>query len=61
MEQVTKMFDEMKTLWTEFETNHSIYVEKKNKAAAGRARKAINEMKKLVTKYKQESVASAKA
>ena len=34
--------------------------EKQNKAAAGRARKAINELKKIVTDYKKASVEEGK-
>jgi len=41
--------------------NHAIYEEKGNKAAAARARKAINEMKKHVTAYKKASVDHVKA
>lgn len=52
---------ELETLWTEFHTNHEIYATKGNKAAAGRARKAINELKKHVTSYKKASVEHAKS
>jgi len=51
----------LETLWTEFSENHAIYEEKGNKAAAARARKAINEMKKHVTAYKKASVEQVKA
>jgi hypothetical protein len=52
---------ELDTLWKEFTENHSIYEVKGNKAAAGRARKAINEIKKHVTAYKKASVDHVKA
>ena len=52
---------ELETLWNEFSENHAIYEEKGNKAAAARARKAINEMKKHVTAYKKASVDHVKA
>ena len=52
---------ELETLWKEFDENHSIYQDKGNKAAAGRARKAINEIKKHVTAYKKASVEHVKA
>ena len=52
---------ELETLWKEFSENHAIYEEKGNKAAAARARKAINEMKKHVTAYKKASVEHVKA
>lgn len=47
-------------LWKEFNDNHAIYETKGNKAAAGRARKAINEIKKHVTAYKKASVEHVK-
>jgi hypothetical protein len=52
---------EMENLWKEFSENHAIYETKGNKAAAGRARKAINELKKHVTAYKKASVEQIKA
>lgn len=54
------LFQSLKTNWTEFENQHSVYVGKGTKAAAGRARKAIQELKKLVTEYKKASVESTK-
>lgn len=53
-------FDTMKQLWETFETNHNEFVAKGNKAAAGRARKAINELKKHVTPYKKASMEEVK-
>jgi len=50
----------MKTLWEAFEENHSTFTDKGNKAAATRARKAIGELKKLVTGYRKESVIESK-
>ena len=40
--------------------NHEIYVEKGNKSAGARARKALGEIKKLVTPYKKTSVEESK-
>ena len=57
---VSELFDDMKALWAEFESNHQVFAEKGNKAAAGRARKAINELKKHVTGYKKASVEAGK-
>ena len=54
------LFTQMKALWDTFESNHNEYATKKNKAAAGRARKAINELKKHVTAYKKASVEEVK-
>ena len=44
-------------LWTEFSIEHS----KTSKAAHGRARKAITEVKKLISVYKKSSIAEDKA
>lgn len=51
----------LEALWKEFTENHAIYAEKRNKAAAARARKAINEIKKHITAYKQASVEQIKS
>ena len=40
--------------------NHKTFTEKGNKAAGGRARKSIGEIKKLVTSYRQASVSESK-
>jgi hypothetical protein len=55
-----KLYNDIKELFTDFEDNHSIFVEKGNKAAGGRARKAIGEIKKLVTDYRKASVSESK-
>ena len=55
-----KLYNDIKDLFTEFEDNHSVFVEKGNKAAGGRARKAIGEIKKLVTDYRKASVSESK-
>lgn len=52
-----ELFDEMKAYWETFEAEHN---ETTNKAAAGRARKAIGELKKLVTNYRKASVDEGK-
>ena len=44
-----KLYEKLKELWEDFEDNHEKFVEKGNKAAGGRARKSIGEIKKLVT------------
>ena len=56
----TELFTQMETLWTEFNDNHYKFNEKGNKAAATRARKAIGEIKKLVTDYRKASVLESK-
>ena len=55
-----ELFAKMEGLWTEFTDNHSKFTEKGNKAAATRARKAVGELKKLVTEYRKASVAESK-
>ena len=55
-----KLYNDIKTLFNEFEENHSIFSEKGNKAAGGRARKAIGEIKKLVTNYRKASISESK-
>jgi hypothetical protein len=50
------LFVQMKALWSEFETEHN----STTKAGKGRARKAIGELKKLVTEYRASSVSETK-
>lgn len=57
---VFEIYSEIETLYKEFSENHAIFATKSNKAAAGRARKAINELKKLVTAYKKASMEAVK-
>ena len=56
METSQEIFEELKRLFTEFETEHN----GATKASKSRARKAIGEMKKLVTDYRKASVAETK-
>lgn len=51
----SEIFTELSKLWSEFETAHN-GTKKKN---AAEARKAIGEIKKLVTPYRQASVEEA--
>ena len=60
MSNTNELYSNIKTLFNEFEDNHSIFTEKGNKAAGGRARKAIGEIKKLVTDYRKASVSESK-
>jgi hypothetical protein len=55
-----ELFTQMETQWNEFNENHSKFTEKGNKAAATRARKAVGELKKLVTAYRKASVTESK-
>ena len=55
-----KLYNEIKELFEQFEDNHTTFSEKGNKAAGGRARKAIGEVKKLITDYRKASVEASK-
>ena len=51
-----QLFEQIKDLFVEFETEHN----GSSKAAKSRARKAIGEVKKLVTDYRKASVEESK-
>ena len=55
-----ELFNNMHSLWTELEENHTMFAEKGNKAAGTRARKAAGEFKKIVTDYRKASVSESK-
>jgi len=52
MANSNELFEQMKDLFVEFEAEHN----GTTKASKGRARKAIGELKKLVTEYRKTSV-----
>ena len=52
MANSNEIFENIKELYTQFETEHAA----SSKASASRARKAIGEIKKLVTEYRKVSV-----
>jgi hypothetical protein len=54
------LYNEINDLFEDFQENHRAFESKGNKAAGGRARKAIGEIKKLVTGYRQASVSESK-
>jgi|TARA_B100000424_G_scaffold184067_1_gene142707 hypothetical protein len=56
MAKTQELFEQIKELFIEFETEHN----GSSKAAKSRARKAIGEIKKLVTDYRKASVAENK-
>ena len=60
MTNTNELYETMNNLWEEFQTNHRTFTEKGNKAAGGRARKAVGEVKKLVTDYRKASVTESK-
>ena len=51
-----ELFEQIDALYKTFKAEH----EGKSKAAHGRARKALGEIKKLVTEYRKASVAEDK-
>ena len=55
------LYNEINDLFESFQENHRAFTEKGTKAAGGRARKAIGEIKKLVTGYRQASVSESKS
>ena len=60
MATAKELHAKIKEHYEEFNKNHEIHAEKGNKAAGGRARKHIGEIKKLVTEYRKASVAESK-
>ena len=60
MATVKELHAKIKEHFEEFDKNHEIHTEKGNKAAGGRARKHIGEIKKLVTDYRRASINESK-
>ena len=60
MANTNELYETLNNLWEEFQENHRTFTEKGNKAAGGRARKAVGEVKKLVTDYRKASVSESK-
>ena len=60
MPKTNELYDNIKDLWEEFDSNHNSFVEKGNKAAGARARKALGQIKKIVTEYRKASVEESK-
>ena len=58
--QLDTINERLQELWNEFESNHNEHASKGNKAARKRARKALGNVKKLVTEYRKYSVAADK-
>jgi len=55
--ETNETYTKLSELWNEFSIEHS----KSSKAAHGRARRALTEVKKLISVYKKSSVAEDKA
>jgi hypothetical protein len=60
MATTNELYDTINDLFESFQENHRDFSSKGNKAAGGRARKYIGEIKKLVTVYRQTSVSESK-
>jgi|APSaa5957512493_1039668.scaffolds.fasta_scaffold05306_2 hypothetical protein len=60
MSNSNDIYNDMQELWEQFSENHAVFAAKGTKAAAARARKAINNLKKLITPYKKQSVEDCK-
>ena len=56
MSKTTSLFDQIQSLYATFEEEHNKNMNG-NKAAGSRARKALGEIKKIVTDYRKASVA----
>ena len=54
------LYNTINDLFESFQENHRKFEDKGVKAAGGRARKAIGEIKKLVTGYRKASVSESK-
>ena len=61
MASSNELYEQIEEAFEDFQANHKVFAEKSNKAAGGRARKAIGEIKKLVTSYRQTSVSESKS
>ena len=60
MATTNELYETLNNLWEEFQENHRTFTEKGNKSAGSRARKAVGEVKKLVTDYRKASVTESK-
>lgn len=55
-----EIYEEMESHWLTFKENHVRFTDKQVKAAGVRARKSINELKKLAGKYRTTQLAESK-
>jgi hypothetical protein len=56
MEQLQELFAQIESSFEQLKTEHETFIVKGNKSAAGRARKAAQALKAVVTPYKKASV-----
>ena len=61
MASSNEIYEQINDLFEQFQENHRKFEEKGVKAAGGRARKSLGEIKKLVTSYRQASVTESKS
>jgi hypothetical protein len=55
-----EIYEVMESHWVSFKENHERFTTKQVKAAGVRARKSINELKKLTSKYRSTQLAESK-
>ena len=60
MASSNELYEQIEAAFEDFQENHKKFVNKGTKAAGGRARKAIGEIKKMVTDYRKASVSESK-
>jgi len=58
--KLEELYAELETKWEVVKERHGKFVEKGTKAAEADARKALGEMKKLITPYRKASVEQTK-
>ena len=61
MASSNELYEQIEAAFEDFQENHKKFANKGTKAAGGRARKAIGEIKKMVTAYRQASVSESKS
>ena len=61
MASSNELYEQIEAAFEDFQENHKKFVNRGTKAAGGRARKAIGEIKKMVTAYRQASVSESKS
>ena len=61
MSKSNELYEQIEAAFEDFQENHKKFSTKGVKAAGSRARKAIGEIKKMVTAYRQASVSESKS
>ena len=60
MASSNELYEQIEAAFEDFQENRKKFVNKGTKAAGGRARKAIGEIKKMVTDYRKASISESK-